>query len=265
MSDDNFEINWPQEIAGGAAAAGEEGMDIAISKIENRLLDKILEKAKKDNLFNFNFGEHFKEVSGFFKGCDAFQKVVKKCFNLFKVAGQSASILDLIFLGFDVFNTWNSDKSLEEKFYETGKSIVSTLGGIIGGGATEAVIGSFFWPIGTGIGAVIGSIGGAFIAEELYKKLISAIKTKAGAYTNLIKFITGGVEFTFPKEISEFKTNFIFDRCHFIAFEYEDNFDINSIVDLINSKFLMNNIKAKNIVQIYETILQEIAYGFLYN
>ena len=267
MSDsDNFEINWPQEIMGGAAAAGEEVVDKKIPEIENRLLDKVLEKAKQDNLFNFNFGQHFSEIAGKIKGLDLFHKVVKKVCNLFKIAGRSATILDLIFLGFDVFGIWSSDKSLENKFYETGKSIVGTLGGIVGGGTAGAIAGSFFGPIGTGIGAIAGSIIGGFLAQKLYESIIDAVKIIAGAFNNLMKFITGGVEFTFPREISEFKNNFIFDKCHFIGFEYDDdNFNINSIVDLINSKFLVNNIKAKNINQIYETILQEIAYGFLYN
>jgi hypothetical protein len=41
-----------------------------------------VEKAKQDNLFNFNFGQHFSEIAGKIKGLDLFHKVVKKVCNL---------------------------------------------------------------------------------------------------------------------------------------------------------------------------------------
>ena len=79
------------------------------------------------------------------------------------------------------------------------------------------------------------------------------------------KFRTGGVEFILPKEIREFNECFSFDKCHFIAFEYdsENNFDISQIIKLVNSKFLINDIQINNLDEIYETIMKEISYGFL--
>ena len=74
----------------------------------------------------------------------------------------------------------------------------------------------------------------------------------------------GGVEFLLPKQIDNFRNFFSFNKCHYIAFEYEyDNFDIEKIIDLVNSKFLINNIKVKSLDEIYDTILKEISYGFL--
>ena len=76
-------------------------------------------------------------------------------------------------------------------------------------------------------------------------------------------FKTGGVEFSFPKQIPGFRNLFTFQYSYFIAFEYED-FDLKQIIDLVNSKFLINGIKVKNLNEIYDTILKEIAYGFLF-
>ena len=74
----------------------------------------------------------------------------------------------------------------------------------------------------------------------------------------------GGVEFLLPKQIDNFRNFFSFNKCHYIAFEYEhDNFNIEKIIDLVNSKFLINNIKVKSLDEIYDTILKEISYGFL--
>jgi len=73
---------------------------------------------------------------------------------------------------------------------------------------------------------------------------------------------SGGAEFHLPRQINNFTSFFSFNKCHYIAFEYED-LDIEEIINLVNSKFLINNIKVKNLDEIYDTILKEIAYGFL--
>ena len=88
----------------------------------------------------------------------------------------------------------------------------------------------------------------------------------AVAYGNAV-FHSGGIEFIMPREINKFKKNFSFNKCHYIPFEFSDenkDFDINQIIDLVNNKFLINNIKVKSLDEIYETILKEISYGFLY-
>ena len=88
----------------------------------------------------------------------------------------------------------------------------------------------------------------------------------AVAYGNAV-FHSGGIEFIMPREINKFKKHFSFNKCHYIPFEFSDenkDFDINQIIDLVNNKFLINNIKVKSLDEIYETILKEISYGFLY-
>ena len=73
---------------------------------------------------------------------------------------------------------------------------------------------------------------------------------------------TGGVEFHLPKQINNCTNFFCFNKCHYFAFEYDD-LNIQEIIDLVNSKFLINNIEVKSLDEIYDTILKEITYGFL--
>ena len=74
---------------------------------------------------------------------------------------------------------------------------------------------------------------------------------------------SGGVEFHLPKQINNFRSFFSFNKCHYTAFEYEGDLNIRDIIDLVNTKFLINNIKVNSLDEIYDTILEEIAYGFL--
>ena len=55
---------------------------------------------------------------------------------------------------------------------------------------------------------------------------------------------SGGAEFHLPRQINNFTSFFSFNKCHYIAFEYED-LDIEEIINLVNSKFLINNIILK--------------------
>ena len=126
---------------------------------------------------------------------------------------------------------------------------------------------------GRTIGGILGTIGGSIIggfigglAYDITKNVIN----KGAEYLAGIKgqFQSGGVEFIYPKEIDKFKKRFAFEKIHFFAFEYEDeknNFNVEKeIIDLINNKFLIGNIKVQNLDEVYDTILKEISYGFLH-
>ena len=115
---------------------------------------------------------------------------------------------------------------------------------------------------------MIGSIIGGKRATDTYKEcsedIHNGIKWLAGIFKS---FDSGGVEFVFPKNIYNFNSIFSFNKCHYIAFEYSDknnNFNTNKMIELINDQFLINGIKIKTIEEIYDTILLELANGFLY-
>ena len=78
-------------------------------------------------------------------------------------------------------------------------------------------------------------------------------------------FKTGGVEFIFPKIIPTFTKQFCFSNIHYICFKFHNNNkDIqNQVLKLINEKFLINNIKINSMDQLFSTILNELAIGYL--
>lgn len=208
-----------------------------------------------------------------FKALEGSEKILGKVGNTFKVGGKGVGILDALFLGLDLKDVWtNEDKNINDKLYDSGKKISGAVGGFLGGDAgftAGMAIGTFLGgPIGSIIGGfagtIAGSIFGNFIGEKFYENITSKIYNTIQFFSgNLGMFKTGGVEFSFPKQIPGFRNLFTFQHSHFIAFEYED-FDLKQIIDLVNSKFLINGIKVKNLNEIYDTILKEIAYGFLF-
>ena len=196
----------------------------------------------------------------------------------FKGISTRVSFCDALCLAGDLANVWCSrDKTINEKLNESAKSVYKTAGSIIGGNMGKAVgacIGNFFCPviggfvggfIGTLVGSAIGSACGGLIYDGVSSLLNKGIEFFSGIFG---QFRSGGVEFVYPKEIRGFKKNFGFDKYHLIAFEYEDeknNYNASEeIINLINSKFLIGNIKVKKLDEIYDTILKEISYGFLY-
>ena len=91
--------------------------------------------------------------------------------------------------------------------------------------------------------------------------LNSGVRKLAGVAKS---FASGGVEFILPKKIPEFEKKFCFTNIHYIAFEFEsikNDFNPEMIIDFLNKNFLL--IKINGLDEVFDTILKEIAYGFL--
>ena len=272
------EVNWKQEIEGAAVPAAHDFLKMN----RNKFLDRIVEKGLND--FENAKGQtilekkaiHKMELKAksydFFNNLLGINKEVKIP-EFGKFGKISGGPLDAIFFATDMYNIWvkNKDDSLSKKMYESGKSLAGTIGGIIGAGIAGGMVGSIGGPLGIVVGfaaGILGSIIGSRIGKAYYDLTSGySIHTNYRLYAGIdcSCFRSGGVEFLLPKSIKGFENNIIFDRCHFIAFEYNDdnNFNINQIIDLVNSNFLLGNIKFNNINEIYDTILKEVACGFL--
>ena len=235
--------------------------------------------------------KHLKHFDTKMKAFDGFQKGLDFLSKGHDIKGITFTNVDKILLGYNLLdiacnkdlNTVDKiDRSLSTISGSAGSLLGAEIGGVLGlkaGAAIGGVIGTFFCPgLGTSVGAAVGgflgfvggiagSIIGGNIFSNFYDNCCSPYIKKGLNFLSGIagQFRSGGVEFILPEEIYEFNNCFSYDKCHFISFEYdsENNFNIEQIIDLINSKFLINNIKVKNINEIYETILKEIAYGFL--
>ena len=271
------DINWYQEITTASIPYAES----YLKDNKNYFTQRTATKALADMIKHSNKPKIQKAIGNFAilknKGYNIAQGIHETLNYDFKIKGLSTkvSVCDLVVLGKDLTGVWLSkDKNINKKINETSKSICKSMGGVIGaniGGAVGQMIGNMICPVVGGIvgkylgtigGSVLGSIAGGLIYDGVNSIVNKSIEFFSGIFG---QFRSGGVEFSYPKEISGFKNNFSFDKYHFTAFEYESNkFEINDIVNLVNSKFLIDNIKIQNINEVYDTILKEIAYGFLY-
>ena len=83
------------------------------------------------------------------------------------------------------------------------------------GSPIDGIIGGF-------AGTIAGSILGNFIGEKYYENITSKIYNTIQFFSGILgMFKTGGVEFSFPKQIPGFRNLFTFQHSHFIDFEYE--------------------------------------------
>ena len=262
-----YSVDWKQEMEGASVPTAEEIAKNYKPYFRSKQIDNIMKDMAKNNDALLNFSKYKDTLISKMNNYGKLEKIIGKVGTLFSIKGVGVGALDLIFLGKDLYKIWNSDKSTSNKIYETGKKISGTVGGIIAGAYLGGKIGIVAGPIGVVVGSVLGSIIGGFIGETEYEYVMTNIKERIKVFAGVFGACrSGGIEFIFPKQIKEFRKNFIFDKCHYIAFEYEDkNFDVNQIINLVNSKFLIGPIKVNNINEIYDTILKEIAFGFLNN
>ena len=297
MGDDD-QIDWTQELISAGVPEAKEALPVYKNGLKKRAVaraiadiinnygnNKLLERNEKK--FDFKM-KLINKIDYAQKGLDFFSSGEHFPSKYSKLSWKGAfkvTHLDKMFLAKDLYMiATNKDLNMVDKYDKSCNKIIGAAGSIVGaatgsalGAKIGAAIGTCICPgLGTGIGAflgfaggIAGSIAGGKIFSNFYDKFCSPVVKKGLNYLSGImgKFRSGGVEFILPSEINEFNDNFSFDRCHFIAFEYinENNFDVNNqILELINSKFLINNIKVKNLNEVYETILREIAYGFLY-
>ena len=272
------EVNWIQEMEGAAVPAAHDFLKMN----RNKFLDRVAKKGLND-LMNANGNailekkaiskmENKAKSYDFFKNLLGIKKEVKIP-EFGKFGKISGGPLDAIFFLNDMRDIWRGDNDADfsKKMYESGKSLYGTLGGLVGAAIAGAAFGSIGGPLGIVIGfaaGIVGSIIGGWIGKAYYDLTAGGSNiTNYRLYAGIdcSSFRSGGIEFFLPKPIKGFEKNIIFDRCHFIAFEYNDdnNFNINQIIDLVNSNFLLGNIKFNNINEIYDTILKEVACGFL--
>ena len=283
MSDNENNIDWEDEIISATSSSGNNTIQKAKPTFRKNLIAKTLSNLIEDSVKNKNNSEKIMKIAELkmktFNGLEKGLGLLNK--DLFKVAGKGVGVLDFAMLSKNLMETWtSSDTNFAEKLDSTCKILTGTAssmlvseGGMAVGAKIGAAIGSIFpgagTLIGTFVGGAIGAIAGSIIGNKIgegawdgYKNLVnSGVKKLAGVFKS---FSSGGVEFILPKEIPGFKKNFCFNNSHYIAFEYEsekNNFDINEIINFLNKNFLLK--KVNTLDEVYDTVLKEIAYGFL--
>ena len=275
------DIDYAYETFSAALASGSENVDKAKPIFRNRIYSKFFYDTLKDPHPDLNQAHlNLLWKKDIFKGLEKGIGFLTQ--DAFKIFGKGVGLIDAAKLSYDLFETWtSSDKSFGDKVNTTGQQLTgfisgmfvsakwATIGAKIGG-----AIGTFFCPgAGTAVGAFIGGAIGAFAGQVFGGKigelawngygnlLNSGVRKLAGVAKS---FTSGGVEFILPKKIPEFEKKFCFTNIHYIAFEFEsikNDFNPEMIIDFLNKNFLL--IKINGLDKVFDTILKEIAYGFL--
>ena len=272
------EVDWVQEITTACLPYSPDFLKAHQKKFTKNLAGLAL----AGDILNYNRPKVQNAIGNIaifaHEGYDAIKIGLQKLDSTIKIKGLSTGVsyCDAILFGKNLYETWSSkDKSFNQKVDKTSKSVYETAGGIIGanlGKAAGAFIGNLICPVAGGViggvlGTIAGSVVGNLVGGVVYDGAKWAINKGIEFFSGIAGiFRSGGVEFCYPKKISGFNNSFSFDQCHFTAFEYdsEKNFSVNDIINLVNDKFLIGNIKVENLNEIYDTILKEVSYGFLY-
>ena len=221
------DIDWKQEIESASIPTTHEIIKLGKQRTPATLLAKMIKH--HDNPLKLEKIE--KRTLTKFKALEGAEKVIGKMGNIFKIGTKSVGVLDVLFLGLDLKDIWtNEDKNIGDKLYDSGKKISGAVGGFLGGDAGFTVGMSIGTCIGGPIGGIIGGFAGAIagsifgskIGERYYEDKTSKIFNSIQFLSGILgRFKTGGVEFSFPKQIPGFRNLFTFQHSHFIDFEYE--------------------------------------------
>lgn len=93
-------------------------------------------------------------------------------------AGAAGRAMFLIGIGISVYNIANaSDKS-----WQTGREAFNIGGGLAGSIGAGALAGVWFGPLGVAIGATVGGVAGALMADQAYVAVVGASDRTAGAF-----------------------------------------------------------------------------------
>ncbi|OUM63765.1 hypothetical protein PIROE2DRAFT_9628 [Piromyces sp. E2] len=165
--------------------------------------------------------------------------------------------------------------ALKGNYKEAFTTVIGSVGSYYYGAAGSEigmVIGSVFGPLGAAAGYIIGGIAGIYFGSYVGKMIVDSASPVFSYIfgVNSIKASglkgpgdTGGVEFVSPRIISEFKNNYCFNDKLYISFKKYSSKTEQEILNLLNNNFLINGAKFDTIDQVFSTILNELAIGYL--
>lgn len=99
-------------------------------------------------------------------------------------AGAAGRAMFLIGIGIAVYNIANA----EDKVWQTGRESSNIMGGLGGSIAAGALAGIWLGPVGVGVGAFVGGVAGALLADHAYVATVGASDRQAGEF---LKRFTG--------------------------------------------------------------------------
>ena len=172
---------------------------------------------------------------------------------------------------YNVFDTvWSVSNNLYDGNYR--QAFIDTcgfIGGLLGGGLAgyffkNPILSIMGYAIGKKIFSVAGEYAAKYLSEEVYDR-ISYIYNQCCKLCSGVSGMgdTGGVEFVPPVILPEFKENFCNVDSLFISFKKYSPDSEQSILDLLNNKLLINGAHFNNMNEVFSTIMNELAIGYL--
>lgn len=93
-------------------------------------------------------------------------------------AGAAGRALFLIGIGIAIYNIANA----RDPAWQTGREVSSIAGGLGGSIAAGALAGVWFGPVGVAIGAFVGGVAGALLADQAYVEAVGPSDRQAGVF-----------------------------------------------------------------------------------
>ncbi|MEM8724737.1 MAG: hypothetical protein AAGE86_04355 [Pseudomonadota bacterium] len=93
-------------------------------------------------------------------------------------AGAAGRALFLLGIGIAVYNIANAN----DPVWQTGREVSNIAGGLGGSIAAGALAGVWFGPVGVAIGAFVGGVAGALLADQVYVSTVGASDRQAEAF-----------------------------------------------------------------------------------
>ncbi|MEM9501740.1 MAG: bacteriocin class II family protein [Pseudomonadota bacterium] len=93
-------------------------------------------------------------------------------------AGAAGRALLLIGIGIAIYNIANA----QDPVWQTGREVSNIAGGLGGSIAAGALAGIWFGPVGVAIGAFVGGVAGALLADQAYVEAVGPSNRQAGVF-----------------------------------------------------------------------------------
>lgn len=142
-------------------------------------LDLVLEKLSK-RMFQQSFAEldNVQQTRAYLEVVESAGRARPTATRFAGRAGAAGRAMFLIGIGIAAYNIANAD----DKVWQSGREASNIMGGLGGSVAAGALAGLWLGPVGVAVGAFVGGVAGALLADQAYVAAVGASDRDAGAF-----------------------------------------------------------------------------------
>lgn len=142
-------------------------LDIILEKLANRIFDR-----------RFTELDNVQQTRVFMEVVESAGRARPSATRFAARAGAAGRAMFLIGIGIAAYNIANA----QDKAWQTGREASSIMGGLGGSIAAGALAGVWLGPVGVAVGAFVGGVAGALLADHAYVETVGASDRQAGAF-----------------------------------------------------------------------------------